>query len=156
MKMKFYNPLSMSNECDAIEYESEINEVLKKEDDDLAEYADDYHGDSYYKKLRSCKIQTEAIDGVLYGVAICEVDDDWNDTDTEQMKQYLSGQYSDGWGECFEQKEILEYEEEYTETCEDEDGEEYEETYTEPCGVYCSFWSSSPKWFIKTDKEMGV
>ncbi len=155
-QMKFYNPLSLTNDEEAIKYKDEINEALKTFDDDLAPYADDYEGDSYYKKLHSCRIRTEEVNGVLYGLAVCEVADDWNETDTEQMKEYLSGQYSDGWGECFEQAEILEYEEEYTEIHEDEDGKEYEETYTEAVGLYCSYWNGRDDWFIKTAEEMGI
>lgn len=155
-KIKFYSPLLMSNDSNALDYQFEINEALKVYSDDLAKYADDWHGDSYYTKLHSCKIKTEVINGVLYGVADCEVDGNWDDTDTAQMKKYLEGQYSDGWGEGFAQRELLECEEEYTDTCEDENGEEYEETYTERYGLYCSFWNGSPDWCIKTDEEMKV
>ena len=153
MKIKFYSPLS-TNIGEAIDYQDKIDASLKKDNCDLADYADEYHGDSYYKKLHSCKIEAEAIDGVLYGVAVCEVDDDWNDTDTAQMKKYLTGQYSDGWGEGFEQHEIDEYEDEYTDYYENEDGEENEYTETETCGIYCSFWDGNPEWCIKTESEM--
>jgi len=152
--IKFFSPLELNINEEPLEYRSLIDDALEEDNADLAEYADAHSGDSYYKKLRSCKIQTEEIDGVLYGVAVCEVYDDWNDTDTAQMKEYLEGQYADGWGEGFEQHEIDEYEEEYPIYDEDEDGNEIEDVETETVGVCCSFWSMDGNWFIKTEDEM--
>ena len=92
---------------------------------------------TYYEKLISTKIICEKINNTIFGAAECEVSDDWTDDDTAQLKEYLSGQYSDGWGEGFEQHEIASYEED-DEFWDDEDEEYYYDTTT--YYVYVSFW----------------
>ena len=159
--LKIYNTLiaqiaSESNcfNAPAEEYAAELFEALEKDDADLAEYADDYHGATYYKKLRKVKMDAEWIGRKLYGVAICEVDDDWTDDDTAQLKEYLTGQYSDGWGERFEQSEIDSYTE--VETCEeyDEEADEYYESEWEiRYDVYISFWQDK-NFRIMTEAEL--
>ena len=66
------------------EYANELYEALEQDDTDLAEYADEYHGDTYYKKLHKITITVEWVDGKLYGAAICEVSDDWTEEDTDR------------------------------------------------------------------------
>ena len=102
--LKIYNTLiaqiaSESNcfTAPAEDYAPELFEALKKEDTDLADYADDYHGSTYYKKLHKITMSAEWVGRTLYGLAFCEVDDDWTDDDTAQLKEYLTGQYSDGY-----------------------------------------------------------
>ena len=70
-------------------------------------------------------------------MAYCTVEDDWTDEDTKQLKDYLSGQYSDGWGEGFEQREFAEFDE--LEEFYDDENEEYYEEYVNYY-VYASFW----------------
>ena len=108
----------------------------------------------YYKKLHKVRMDAEWIGRKLYGVAICEVDDDWTDDDTAQLKEYLSGQYSDGWGEGFELREIDSFTE--TETCEeyDEEADEYYESEWEVrYDVYISFWQGD-NYRIMTEAEL--
>ena len=57
--LKIYNTLSTQicseSTCfnaPAEEYADELFEALQKESTDLAEYAGEYHGSTYYKKLR--------------------------------------------------------------------------------------------------------
>jgi hypothetical protein len=161
--LKIYNTLIAQIACDsscfnapAEEYADALFEALEKDDTDLAEYADDYHGATYYKKLRKVTMSAEWIGRKLYGVAICEVNDDWTDDDTAQLKEYLSGQYSDGWGEGFEQNEIESYTE--VETCEeyDEEADEYYESEWEVCwNVYISFWQDR-NFRIMTEAELNA
>ena len=80
--------------------------------------------------LHRTKITVEWINGKLYGVCTASVDDDWTDSDTEQFKDYLIGQYADGWGEGFEQREI-----------DTSDGE-----------LYVHLWSWE-NWSIQTEEE---
>ena len=92
--------------------------------------------------------------GRLYGLATCEVDDDWTDEDTAQLKEYLSGQYSDGWGEGFEQREVYSYTE--TETSEeyDEEADEYYESeWDVRYDVYISFWQDK-NFRLMTESEL--
>lgn len=156
-ELKIYNTLFVqvvSDEChyicDAAVYANEIIEKIKNEDIDLAVYADDYHGDSYYKKLRKITMGIELVGNEYYGLATCQVDDDWTDEDTDQLKEYLSGQYSDGWGEGFEDESLCrftEMEQDY-----DEENDEYY-TYELEYDVYVCFWQNM-NFKIMTEEEL--
>lgn len=104
-------------------YAEELIKVLANEDTDLAPDADEE--EVYYSKLHSTKITAQWINNRLYGLCICMVDDNWTDNDTQQIKGFITGQYSDGWGESFEQHEICTFEKENIEH-----------------KVYISFWQS--------------
>ena len=159
--LKLYNTLTAfvasednSYTTCAEEYADELYEALKNDDTDLAEYADDYHGATYYKKLHKITMSVDWVGRKLYGLATCEVDDDWTDDDTAQLKEYLSGQYSDGWGEGFEQREIYSFKE--TETSEeyDEEADEYYESeWDVRYDVYISFWQFD-NFRIMTEDEL--
>ena len=91
--LKIYNTLIAqiaSETCKytapAEEYAEEIAAAIAKDDTDLAEYADDHHGSTYYKKLRKITMGIEWVGRKLYGLAACEVEDDWTDEDTEQRR----------------------------------------------------------------------
>ena len=159
--LKIYNTLSaqIANESGEYatapeEYANELYEALEQDDTDLAEYADEYHGGTYYKKLHKITMTVEWVDGKLYGAAICKVSDDWTDEDTDQLKEYLSAQYSDGWGEGFEQREIYSFTEiETAEEYDEETDEYYESEWEERNDVYISFWQG--KGFrIMTEAEL--
>ena len=98
-EIKIYNTLLCSVMSESNEYNEDVNmyaeelaEALRKEDTDLAPYADDYHGETFYKKLRSTKITTEWHDNTLYGLCTATVEDNWTDSDTAELKEYLSSQ----------------------------------------------------------------
>lgn len=153
--IKIYNTLlaqCASNEydfhCPADDWAEELENALAVEMDEdwnLADYTD--KDMPYSKKLHSINISTTWIKGKLHGLATCAVDDDWNEEDTAHLIEYLIGQYADGWGEGFEQREIASYtDEDYCEeSYEDEETGEfiyenvpYDVTYY----VYVSFWQS--------------
>lgn len=62
--------------------------------------------DNLDAKVRSAVFTVEARDGVLWGVAECQVLDTLSPQELNGLKDYIEGQASDGWGEEFEQREI--------------------------------------------------
>ena len=148
--IKLYNTIKITAiNWDGYETEPDFNvsdliNALEADETNLAPYTDDI------EKLIETKIGVEIIDGNLFGVAYCTVEDDWTDEDTKQLKDYLSGQYSDGWGEGFEQREFAEFDE--LEEYYDDENEEYCEEYVNYY-VYASFWQRNG-FRIMTEDEL--
>ena len=121
---------------------------------DLTEYADAIHeavvaennkdshirGLMYYfdeskevaEKVMSAIPTVKVIDGELLGVLECKVSQPLSEDEIGILKEYWTGQMSDGWGEGFEQQAI-----------EIDDGE-----------LYVSFWNSGNFWSVMTEEEL--
>lgn len=117
-----------------LEYEDEILSLIQKEklpsegerclavclDDDLS------------RKVYSINPTVEEWNGELWGVTEVQTQGALSPSELAELTDWLSGQFSDGWGEGLEQREINV-----------EDGE-----------LYVSFWDSSDRFFIKPEDEL--
>lgn len=85
-------------------------------------------------KVASAWPAVKEVEGELYGVLICEITESLTEREICVLKDYWTGQMSDGWGEGFEQQPIR-----------IEEGE-----------LYVSFWSGEDFWKVMTAEELGI
>lgn len=148
MKIKFYSPTfskMVFNDCEEYDndywyddiddreaaiYRDDIGwnielDMSKEQTGGLVEYlwvdGSKELENSLKEKVTSCQPTVIKIDGRLYGVMEAEVTEPLTEEETEALFEYCEGQYSDGWGEGFEQRPI-----------ETENGD-----------LYVSFWKSN-------------
>lgn len=115
------------------DYISEIEEKLEREQDpdfELGDYITEHP--STNAKLKMARWSVEEIGGVLYGRIDCRSAEAFTLEEIEALKDGISGQNSDGFGEGFEQREI----------------------HTDDGDLYVSFWHSGDDYFIHTQEEM--
>ncbi|MBZ2175630.1 antirestriction protein ArdA [Schnuerera sp. xch1] len=156
--MKLYMPLTVTTYeiQNDYGYRETLNEPLELGNYEIVDYIDEildaierdklpdevhrglmhyYDGkDSVNGKVEKYEFSVEMVGDELMGVAVLTLNDDLNSHELQKIKDYVTGQASDGWGEGFEQREIG----------------------TDMGDVYISFWNSGDSWFIKTAEEMGI
>ena len=129
MEMKFYSPLTAEffpdepdwedesyNEYegypmdgnDLLQYADAVDEAVKK---DIADFNGDlmqyYHEDDFVRrKVVSAVPFVEICGNKLCGCLTVELKETLLDDEQTVLCNYITGQYSDGWGEGFEQREI--------------------------------------------------
>ena len=119
------------------EYEDEILKAIKN--NGLPEESQrglmSYYGetDSVNAKVKRYDFSVENVRGELMGVAVLTINAPLDIVELEKIKETISGQCSDGWGEGFEQREI------------DCNGKE----------IYVSFWQSK-NWSLQTAADLGI
>lgn len=117
-----------------MEYEDKILALIQKEKlpsegkRGLAVYLDD----DLSRKVYSINPSVEEWNGELWGVTEVKTHGTLSPSELAELTEWLSSQFSDGWGEGLEQREIKV-----------EDGE-----------LYLSFWDSSDHFFIKPEDEL--
>lgn len=115
------------------DYISEIEEKLESEqnpDFELGDYITDHL--TADAKLKMARWSVEEIGGVLYGRIDCRSAEAFTFEEIEAIKDGITGQNSDGFGEGFEQREI----------------------HTNDGDLYVSFWQSGNDYFVYTQNEM--
>ena len=123
---------------DLTPYEEEIMEAVRKEEG-IGEEARGlmHYFDGSREVAAKVMCATPAvfeINGELYGVLECKVSEPLNVEDIHVLKDFWTGQMSDGWGESFEQQPIK-----------IDEGE-----------LYVSFWNSESFWSVMTAEELNV
>ena len=129
MQMKFYSPLTADFFPNEPDYEDEFYDEYEGcplDGHDLLQYADavdeavkkdiaDFNGDlmQYYHEDDSVRSKVvNAVPSVeIHGNKLCgclnvELQESLNEGEQAVLCDYISGQYSDGWGEGFEQRDI--------------------------------------------------
>ena len=118
-----------------LQYTDEIEALIQKAQhpsEDKHGLAIYIHDESLSRKVSSIYPGVEEHGGALWCVTEVKTYGALTPAEYAELTDYLTGQYSDGWGEGLEQREIK--------TSEGE--------------LYVSFWSSSDRFFIKPENEM--
>lgn len=85
-------------------YYAAVQEAVEQYADDLLPY---YDGpDDVRIRLSSILPTVEVCDGKLCGCAVVTFHQDLSERQWNAVMEYITGQYSDGWGEGFEQRDI--------------------------------------------------
>ncbi len=98
---------------DLMQYAELIREAVDRENSlgqegggpcNLMDY---FHGSASVKeKVESAVISVESADGVLYGCTTLRLKEVLESQELNELCKYITGQYGDGWGEGFEQRDI--------------------------------------------------
>ena len=99
--------------------QSAITASLKGSGGDLMPYFSEQRNPGVKAKVLSAILSVELRDGELMGCTTVRLKEPLNDVEMKALQEYLRGQFSDGWGEGFEQWEI----------------------YTEDGTLYVHFWN---------------
>ncbi len=95
----------------------------------MAYYTED---DGVKEKIQDLHFNFEEVDGEMYGVATCHYTSTLHPGEMKSLKEYITGQASDGLGEGFEQYEFQ----------------------VGDMEISVSFWNSDG-WYLKSGEEMG-
>lgn len=147
--MKLYMPLTVStydreydepeliSSTSAVRYADNISAAIQRErqPEEAERGLMAYYGrdDEIDRKVRSYNFNVEVRNGKLWGVAECQIIGELTERELEILKDDITGQAADGFGEGFEQREIECF-----------DGFE----------IYAHFWNWGEDWSIQTEEEL--
>lgn len=89
-----------------VDYADAISKQIEREGEHLEQYLDAETEPYLAAHVKSIRISVEERSGELCGCATVVVDEDLTERGWNDLQDYITGQYSDGWGEGFEQRDI--------------------------------------------------
>lgn len=100
------------NGADLVQYQGSIQEMVTEENDlcgngipcNLMDYFDGTP--AIKEKVTSAVVSVKEVEGVLYGCTTLALKEFLDEAEMKELCDYITGQYSDGWGEGFEQRDI--------------------------------------------------
>ena len=113
-------------------YEDDIRDALNRYLDRDTKNMAEYYDSAGAEKVLLADWKIERIGGELFGKVDVRLTEPLTETETASLKDWISGQNSDGLGEGFEQQEIR----------------------TDEGSLYVSFWNGSDDYFIFDQEEM--
>ena len=143
IELKLYSPLVVTIpdgdgwegiEVEASNYFRDIREKVRNDYDVCSERG----LAKYFRKNNLCRNKVYSIKpdivrvkGEVMGVAVVKITKPLDEAELQDLKNYITGQFADGWGESFEQHEV------------------------KSCGteIYVHFWNRE-NYYIKTSEEM--
>lgn len=99
--------------ADLVQYKDAIQEMVDKENlfgsedgkpCNLMQYFDG--SPAIKEKVESAVVSVKEVNDVLYGCVTLQLKDHLQSDEMPELCDYITGQYSDGWGEGFEQRDI--------------------------------------------------
>lgn len=99
--------------ADLVQYKDAIQKMVDKENSfgsedgkpcNLMQYFDG--SPAIKEKVESAVVSVKEVNHVLYGCVTLQLKDHLQSNEIPELCEYITGQYSDGWGEGFEQRDI--------------------------------------------------
>lgn len=98
--------------ADLVQYQDVIQDMVDLENSgetdgapsNLMDYF--YGSESVREKVKSAIVSVKSIEGTLYGCTTLTLQEFLEAPELTELCEYITGQYSDGWGEGFEQRDL--------------------------------------------------
>ena len=100
-----YAPIELQG-YEMTDYAGAISAQIAEEGTNIEQYMDVEDNPYLAAHVKIIRISVEERDGELCGCATVIVDEDLTERGWNDLQDYITGQYSDGWGEGFEQRDI--------------------------------------------------